>query len=485
MNLLGCQRFSELRDLAQIPPQSLSVEAIKSHWIENGPLALSYAGYGLSDHQLCLLQALFDEQNCLQKFQNMCQGEQVNPTEKRAALHSKTREVSPGFYHDQTLRFCQFAAENRDQFTTLIQVGIGGSELGPHAIYQALSTRFKSQNIPYIPVRWITSVDTDRLNAALEGVDLKSALFLNVSKSGNTAETTENITKINALLRQSGIEESKLKQHWVTITMPGSPSDIPEHNRDIFYIDEAIGGRFSTTSAVGGVVLSLAFGPEVFLNILKGAHQMDKAARQPEVTKNMAALYALLTIWDRNIKGRSSKVVVPYSFALSGFIRFIQQVSCESLGKKVSLSGEGIEYQTGMPIWGDTGSEAQHSFFQLLHQGTEDIPAHFIATRSEGMSAYLRAQMVGLSIGTHALEVSQTCPGNRPHSLMWVPEVTPESLGALIAFYENATVFESFLWDINAFDQEGVQLGKALMQPHSTVYRQAEGLLLAYLKRLA
>jgi glucose-6-phosphate isomerase len=244
-----------------------------------------------------------------------------------------------------------------------------------------------------------------------------------------------------------------------------------------FYMDDFIGGRYSSSSAVGGAILSLAFGPETFEEFLAGAHEADKSALETDIRKNPALLDALIGVYERNALKYPSTAILPYSQALSRFPAHLQQTDMESNGKQVNRRGESVDYATGPVLFGEPGTNGQHSFYQLLHQGTDIIPLQFIGftenqtgdditvdgSKSQTkLCANLAAQIVAFAKGKKDANPNKNFPGDRPSSLIYGKKLTPKSLGALLAHYENKIMFQGFVWNLNSFDQEGVQLGKKL-----------------------
>ena len=242
-------------------------------------------------------------------------------------------------------------------------------------------------------------------------------------------------------------------------------------------MDDYIGGRYSSTSAVGGAVLSLAFGPEVFAQFLDGAAEADKLAAEADATKNAAMLDALIGVYERNVLGYPCTAVLPYSQALSRFPAHLQQLDMESNGKSVNRFGEPVSYVTGPVIFGEPGTNGQHSFYQLLHQGTDIVPLQFVgfkknqmetdvviqgSTSQQKLCANVAAQIMAFSCGKADENRNKNFEGGRPSSIIIGEQVNPQSLGALLAHFENKIMFQGFLWNVNSFDQEGVQLGKVL-----------------------
>ena len=258
-------------------------------------------------------------------------------------------------------------------------------------------------------------------------------------------------------------------------------------------MEDYIGGRYSSTSSVGGAILSLAFGPEVFERFLNGAAEADRMATEPDMKKNAAMTDALIGLYERNILGYPSTAVLPYSQALSRFPAHLQQLDMESNGKSVNRFGDRINYSTGPVIFGEPGTNGQHSFYQLLHQGTDIIPLQFIgfknnqtatdvviqgSTSQQKLCANVAAQIMAFACGKKDENKNKNFDGNRPSSIIIGNQLTPEALGALLAHFENKVMFQGFLWNLNSFDQEGVQLGKVLAK--KVLAHETDGALRAY-----
>jgi glucose-6-phosphate isomerase len=268
-------------------------------------------------------------------------------------------------------------------------------------------------------------------------------------------------------------------KHMVAVTSATSPLAESNGYREAFFIDDFIGGRYSSTSAVGGAILSLAFGPDVFKQILAGAHEADGLAREPSIRKNAAMMDALIGVWERNFLLYPTTAVLPYSQALLRFPAHLQQLDMESNGKSVNVDNQRLTYPTGPAVFGEPGTNGQHSFYQLLHQGTDIIPLQFIGFREaqtgfdvdvEGsksqtkLNANLTAQIVAFALGKRSENLNKNFEGERPSSLLHGDALTPKALGALLAHFENKVMFQGLAWNINSFDQEGVQLGKVLTE---------------------
>ncbi len=459
-----------------------------------GGLNYNYAAKQVDEKILTVLKELAEEAELLDKFKATYNGEVINTGEKRLVLHHLTRgqlgdKVTADntdkreFYKNEQKKIADFADKVHagkivnaagEKFTTVVQIGIGGSDLGPRAMYLALENWAKKNGKFKMEAKFISNVDPDDASAVLASTDPAHSLFILVSKSGTTLETLTNESFVKDALKKAGLNPAK---HMIAVTSETSPL---AHNPDYleaFYMDDYIGGRYSSTSGVGGAVLSLAFGPKVFADFLKGAHEEDALDTNKELLKNPAMLDALIGIYERNVQGYEATAVLPYSQALSRFPAHLQQLDMESNGKSVNRDGQPLGYVTGPVIFGEPGTNGQHSFYQLLHQGTDIIPLQFIAFRENQtgedvviedstsqvkLCANVTAQIVAFACGKTDENPNKAFAGGRPSSLIYGAQLNPKSLGALLAHYENKVMFQGFVWNVNSFDQEGVQLGKKL-----------------------
>jgi glucose-6-phosphate isomerase len=387
------------------------------------------------------------------------------------------------FYKAELERFSAFADAVRSGkitgstgkvFKNAVQIGIGGSDLGPRALYLALDNWAQKNNKKKINASFISNVDPDDPSAVVAALDLEQTVFVLVSKSGTTQETLANELFVKDKLEKAGLDPAK---HVVAVTSETSPLAHNPAYLDSFYFDDFIGGRYSSSAAVGGVILSLAFGPDVFREFLAGAHEADRLALEKDVTKNAALLDALLGVWERNFLKYPATAVLPYSQGLSRFPAHLQQLDMESNGKRVNRAGEPVAYETGPVVFGEPGTNGQHSFYQLLHQGTDIVPLQFVGfadsqrdddVEVDGsgsqtkLKANLAAQIVAFAKGKDDSNKNKFFPGGRPSSLIYGKQLQPAALGALLAHFENKVMFQGFVWNLNSFDQEGVQLGKVL-----------------------
>jgi len=457
-------------------------------------LNYSWAAKAADDGCVKLLAELANETQLIAKYKALLNGEMMNTGEKRKVLHQLLRgeQGQPvtengkdigDFYRKELDRLCAFANDVHSgkykgstgkAFTTVIQIGIGGSDLGPRAMYIALDNWAQAQGKKKLNAKFISNVDPDDASAIVASSSLDECLFILVSKSGTTQETLSNELFVKDKLKKAGLDSSK---HMIAVTSETSPLARNSAYLDSFYIDDYVGGRYSSSSAVGGCVLSLAFGADVFKSFLSGAAEADKLSLNEDILKNAALLDALLGVWERNFLKYPSTAVLPYSQALSRFPAHLQQMDMESNGKRVNRNGEAIDYETGPAIFGEPGTNGQHSFYQLLHQGTDIIPLQFIgftdSQRGDDVSvdgsvsqtklaANLAAQIVAFAKGQDSSDKNKEFPGGRPSSLIYGKQLTPAVLGSLLAHYENKVMFQGFVWNVNSFDQEGVQLGKIL-----------------------
>ena len=457
-------------------------------------LSYNYAAKEVDETVLAALAKLADEAQLIDKFQELFNGAVINTGENRMVLHHLARKqlgnpvVVDGvdkreFYVAPQKKAADFANkvhsgeitnEAGEKFTTVVQIGIGGSDLGPRALYIALENWAKANNTFKMEAKFISNVDPDDAAAVLASVDLAHSLFIVVSKSGTTLETLTNEAFVKDALTKAGLNPSR---HMLAVTSETSPLAKSEDYLTAIFMDDYIGGRYSSVSGVGGAILSLAFGPEVFAQLLDGAAAEDQLATNRDLKKNPDMLDALIGLYERNVQGYPSTAVLPYSQALSRFPAHLQQCDMESNGKTVNRFGEPVNYVTGPVIFGEPGTNGQHSFYQLLHQGSDIIPLQFIgfrnsqlgvdvdienSTSQQKLCANVAAQIVAFACGKEDENLNKNFKGKRPSSIIIGEQLTPASLGALLAHFENKIMFQGFLWNLNSFDQEGVQLGKVL-----------------------
>ena len=515
-NLDTVGSFKELSEvakvnLAEVMTGENGADRVKKY---NAPMAcgltFNYAAKQVDDSVLEALAKLAKETELIEKFAALYNGEVVNTGEKRLVLHHMTRGQlgdaveadgcdKRTFYVQQQDKITEFANKVHagditnaagEKFTTVVQIGIGGSDLGPRAMYLALENWAKVNNTFKMEAKFISNVDPDDAAAVLNTIDVEHSLFVLVSKSGTTLETLTNESFVKDALKNAGLDPAK---HMIAVTSETSPLAKSDDYLAAFFMDDYIGGRFSSTSAVGGAVLSLAFGPEVFAQFLEGAAAMDVLAKNENLLENPSMLDALIGVYERNVLGYMNTAVLPYSQALSRFPAHLQQLDMESNGKSVNRFGEAVNYQTGPIIFGEPGTNGQHSFYQLLHQGTSIVPLQFVgfknnqmgrdvviqdSTSQQKLCANVVAQIVAFACGKDNEDRNKYFEGGRPSSIIIGEKLDPKSLGALLAHFENKIMFQGFVWNVNSFDQEGVQLGKVLAK--RVLAHETDGALKVY-----
>ncbi len=507
---------TEQVDLAQVMAGESGAERVKKYSVPMAAgMVYNYAAKQVDDTILEGLAKLAEEAQLAEKFETLYNGERVNTGENRMVLHQLTRGQLGGavmedgvdkraFYVGVQEKIAEFAGKVHageitngagEKFTTVVQIGIGGSDLGPRAIYLALENWARKHDTLKMEARFISNVDPDDAAAVLGSIDVAHSLFILVSKSGTTLETLTNESFVKDALKKAGLDASK---HMVAVTSQTSPLAGNDDYLTAFFMDDHIGGRYSSCSAVGGAVLSLAFGPEVFAQFLEGAAEEDKLAANKNVLENPAMLDALIGVYERNVLGYLCTAVLPYSQALSRFPAPLQQLDMESNGKCVNRFGERLTYQTGPVIFGEPGTNGQHSFYQLLHQGTSIVPLQFIgfkdsqigtdvviqgSTSQQKLCANVAAQIVAFACGKSDENKNKNFEGGRPSSIIIGDSLDPKALGALLSHFENKVMFQGFVWNVNSFDQEGVQLGKVLAK--RVLAHDTDGALQVYSELLA
>lgn len=482
-------------NLAEVMSGESGAERVKKYSVPMAAgMSYHYGAKAVDETVLAALEKLAKEAQLTEKYAALYNGEVINTGEKRMVLHQLTRGQlgqpvkadgvdKRSFYVQEQNRIAEFANKVHtgeivngagEKFTTVVQIGIGGSDLGPRAMYLALENWAKVNHTFKMKAEFISNVDPDDASAVLSRVDVAHAIFILVSKSGTTLETLTNEAFVKNALKDAGLDPS---QHMIAVTSETSPLAKSDDYLAAFYMDDYIGGRFSSTSGVGGAVLSLAFGPEVFAQFLEGAAEEDALAQNEDILQNPAMLDALIGVYERNVLGYPATAVLPYSQALSRFPAHLQQLDMESNGKSVNRFGEPISYVTGPIIFGEPGTNGQHSFYQLLHQGTNIIPLQFVgfknnqmendvviegSTSQQKLCANVAAQIVAFACGKADENRNKNFEGGRPSSIIIGEQLNPRALGALLSHFENKVMYQGFVWNVNSFDQEGVQLGKVL-----------------------
>jgi len=495
--------WRKLEKLAREPfdltkPGALAPKRVAAMRASAAGFDLLYATERVSPEVVKTLGELARQTKAVEQFVMMMSGEVMNEivgheSEGRRVLHTATRHLADGprpkpakeeadaveAASEELARLKVFLHEIETgaltnamgrTFTDLVQVGIGGSDLGPRALYTALRGFWKTGR----RVHFISNVDPDDAASVAAGLDLSRTIINVVSKSGDTQETVANDAILRAWFQAAGL---KPRDHFICVTGKGSKIDDETRYFRRFYIWDYIGGRYSATSMVGGVALGFGLGVENFIELLRGAREMDLVALNRDLRKNLPLLAALLGIWNRTFLGYETLAILPYSQMLTRFVAHLQQLDMESNGKRVRRDGSRAPYPTGPIVWGEPGTNGQHAFYQLIHQSKTVVPCEFIAFRrsqlgldleTEGTCSQQKllsnvlAQARALAEGRRHTNPNRHFPGNRPSSILIADQLTPRTLGALLAYYEAKVAFQGFIWNINSFDQEGVKLGKGL-----------------------
>lgn len=490
-----------LRELFAADPQRAA-----SFTVEAAGLTLDYSKNRLGSVTLALLTALARERGVEMARDAMLAGERINTSEDRPALHTALRrpagerivvdgvDVMPAVLEVRT-RMLDFAEAVRngewtgytgEVITDVVNIGIGGSDLGPRMACAALA----GYGHPRLAMHFVSNVDGAHLAGVLARVDPRRTLFVIASKTFTTLETMTNAASARAWFLAAGGSQGDVARHFVAVSAAADRVRAfgiePNH---MFAFWDWVGGRYSLWSAVG-LPLALSIGRAGFLELLDGAHRMDRHFAEAPLEANQPVILALIGLWYRAFFGAGSLSVAPYAHALSGLPAYLQQLEMESNGKSVLRDGQAVGVATGPVVWGETGTDGQHSFFQLLHQGTDLIPVDFILplrvsrtlpghhrlllangiAQSEalmtGKSAEaVRTELYAAGLRGDALERQvphRVFEGNRPSNTIVLPDLSPRSLGALLALYEHKVFVQGVLWGVNSFDQWGVELGKHL-----------------------
>ncbi len=496
----GIAREWKLRDLFADEPNRF-----KEFSVDAAGLFLDYSKNRLNRKTVQLLCALARERGVEERREAMFNGEKINTTENRAVLHTALRaprgsalEVDgQDVNHDvhavldriklftDRVRSGEWLGHTGKAITDVVNIGIGGSDLGPEMVCRALRTFTH----PRLTMHFVANVDGHDLDAVLSRVNPETTLFVIASKTFTTAETMLNAGSARKWFLQSASEDA-LPKHFVaasTNTKGVTAFGIDAANMFPFW--DWVGGRYSIWSAIG-LPVALAIGAEQFNDFLAGAHAMDVHFRSAPLEQNMPVLMGLIGIWNRNFLGSTSISIAPYHQDLSQFADYLQQLEMESNGKRVTRNGDPLNYETCPAVWGNVGTNGQHAYFQLLHQGTDVIPvdfiialkaAHHLPGHQASLLANCFAQSEAFMRGKTAEEVRtdlqgqqlpeaeiaallphKTFPGNRPSNTILMENLTPHSLGSLIALYEHKVFVQGVIWDVNSFDQWGVELGKVL-----------------------
>ncbi len=462
---------------------------------------------------MAALLRLGDQAQLPTHVQRLFRAEPVNPTEGRPALHMALRGSdarSPEWGHDisaqvatELARFLDFAQQaycGKWQgymgvaVTDVVNIGIGGSDLGPRMATHALALPARGLS-GQVRVHYVSNADADALGSTLAGLDPARTGFIVQSKTFTTQETLTIFASAKRWLLDGGCPHDQIARHWVAVT--ARPELARQHGfspEQTFLFWDWVGGRYSVWSAIG-LPLAMTIGPQAFREFLAGAREMDVHVLSAPPAQNLPMLMALVGVWNRNFLGATTLNIAPYSYALSQFVPFIQQLEMESNGKSVHLDGSRADIPTAPIVWGGLGIDGQHAYFQLIHQGTQIVPMDFIGVRQtrsalplaqthqkvvlQNLQAQAQALALGRDLGqtraallaegldaslVEALAPHRTYVGNNPSSILWLDEINPRTLGALIALYEHKVYAQAVIWGINPYDQWGVELGKTMVR---------------------
>ena len=468
-------------------------------------LLLDYSKNRITEQTLDLLLNLAREADLEGWVQRMFSGEKINNTEDRAALHVALRYRAEGAFPSkeydvmpdvrdvlarirrftQSVRSGEWLGYTGKPMKAVVNIGIGGSDLGPAMVSRAL-TPYQQEGLIG---RFISNLDSTQLSMALSGLDPETTLFIVASKTFTTQETLTNARSARQWLVAKGGEAAVAKHFAAVSTRPDRTSEFGIDPSNVFEFWDWVGGRYSLWSAIGLSIATL-IGMDHYEDLLAGGHEMDQHFRSAPLHQNLPVVMGLLGLWYRDFFAAQSHVVLPYDYALCDFSDYLQQLDMESNGKRVTRDGEVVDYGTGAVIWGGPGNNGQHAFYQLMHQGTVMIPADFIvpmhsqyplAGHEEAMLSNALAQAEALMRGRSAEEAKtaaaaagfsgsaleahfphRVLPGNQPTNTLVYERLTPRILGTLIALYEHKVFVQSVCWGNNPFDQWGVELGKQM-----------------------
>jgi glucose-6-phosphate isomerase len=489
-------RDLHLRDLFREDPQRADRMSV-----EISGIYFDYSKNRITDETVKLLVQLAESSGLRERIAAMFRGDKINFTEKRSVLHVALRAPKNATLivegqdvisqvHAVLVRMEDFSNRIRTgswkghtgkRIRNIINIGIGGSDLGPVMAYEALKY-YSDRNLTF---RFVSNIDGTDFSEAVRDLDPSETLFIVSSKTFTTLETMTNAQTARAwILHAFGGNEQSIARHFVAVsTNAPAVSKFGIDPTNMFEFWDWVGGRYSMTSAIG-LSTMIAIGSENFRGMLNGFHEIDEHFRNTPFEKNLPVLMGLLSVWYSNCFGASTIAVLPYDQYLKRFPAYLQQLTMESNGKSVTLDGESVKYDTGAIYWGEPGTNGQHSFYQLIHQGTRLIPCDFIAFNQplhslrrhhDILLANMFAQAEALAFGKTSEEVKadgtpdwlvphRVFKGNRPSNTILVERLTPEMLGKLVAMYEHSVFTQGVIWNIDSFDQWGVELGKVLAQ---------------------
>ena len=473
------QHFSEVNELHMMDLFAKDEGRSSKMKISWNDFQLDFSKNRITDETLSLLLQLADEVGLKEAIQLQFNGDKINQTEDRAVLHTALRDftsMEPEVKRSlkKIKKFSEAIIKGKwkgfsgKQITDVVNIGIGGSDLGPKMVTDSLAF-YKN----HLKVHYVSNVDGDHISETLKDLNRETTLFIVVSKTFTTQETIANATTIKDWFLKEATQLD-IEKHFVAVSSNlNSATHFGISEDNIFPMWDWVGGRFSLWSAVG-LSICCSVGYSNFEELLKGAHEMDLHFKDSEFSENIPVVLALLSIWYNNFYQSETEAVIPYTQYLEKFVPYLQQAVMESNGKSADRNGTPVNYQTGTIVWGNVGTNAQHAFFQLLHQGTKMIPVDFIGF-SESLHgnqkhhsllmANFFAQSEALFQGTYKEEIGdnyKSFQGNRPSNTILIKKLTPKSLGSLIAMYEHKLFVQGIIWNVFSFDQWGVELGKKL-----------------------
>ena len=457
--------------------------------LEAEGIYLDYSKNRVNDDTLRLLLQLADECGVAERRDAMFRGDHVNVTEDRPVLHVALRAPTDATFlvegenvvpkvHEVLDRMSAFSDRIRSgewqghtgrPIRNVINIGIGGSDLGPAMAYEALR-HYSQQDLVF---RFVSNIDGTDIAEATRDLDAEETLFIVSSKTFTTLETITNAKTARAWLLRNLKDDTAIAKHFVAVsTNAEKVAEFGIDPENMFGFWDWVGGRYSMDSAIG-LSTMVAIGPERFRELLSGFHAIDEHFRTAPFDRNLPVLMGVLTVWYANFFGAQTVAVLPYDQYLKRFPAYLQQLTMESNGKSVTLDGTRVDYETGAIFWGEPGTNGQHSFYQLLHQGTKLVPCDFIGflhtlnpigNHHDLLMANVFAQTEALAFGKDAEEPYRVFEGNRPSNTILAERLDPETLGKLVALYEHSVFVQGTIWNINSFDQWGVELGKVLAQ---------------------
>lgn len=494
------KHFEEIKNLEIKTLFKEDKNRVQQFTIEDLGIYFDFSKHRITDHTLDLLLKLAKNRGVESRREAMFAGEKINITENRAVMHTALRaskgsvilvdghNVVPDV-HTVLDKMADFANKIRNgewkghtgkTIKTIVNIGIGGSDLGPVMAYEAL----KHYSLRSLSFKFVSNVDGSDFAEAVQGLHADETLFIISSKTFTTQETMANAQTARKWAIEKLGDVSAVAKHFVAVST--NEKDVIKFGIDpqnIFGFWDWVGGRYSMSSAIG-LSTMIAIGPDQYHDMLQGLHEMDEHFRTAPLDKNIPVIMALLGVWYNNFLGYETQAVFPYDKYLHRFPAYLQQLTMESTGKHVTLEGQPADYQTGAIYWGEPGTNGQHSFYQLIHQGTKIIPVDFIGFKKslndlpphqDYLIANMIAQGEALAFGKTAEEVKKegvaaniiphkVFEGNRPSSTFFLDKVSPKNLGKLVAMYEHCVFVQGVIWDINPYDQMGVELGKVLAQ---------------------